>query len=122
MSSVLDRKVVPPGTTLFREGEEGNSAFLIQEGEVQIYKATPDGGVKVLGTLGPGSIFGEMALIDGRPRMAGARTSQPSIIVQVGRRTFEEKLKKTDPFVRALLNILVRNVRDLTDRSLQPPI
>ena len=112
---ILDRKAYGTGDVIFKEGEEGRCAYLVQTGNVEIYKRGY-GGETVLGTIGPGGIFGEMALIDGSPRMAGARAGEHTVVVVVGRSQFEEKLRKTDPFVRALLNILVRNVRDMSER------
>lgn len=108
--SVLQRQVVQAGTSIFKEGEEGNMAYVVQSGEVEIFRMA-DGKEVVLGRVGQGGIFGEMALIDSKPRMAGARASKGSTIIIVTREMFEEKLKKTDPFVRGLLNILVGQIR-----------
>ena len=59
-------------------------------------------------------MFGEMALIDSKPRMAMARCSKGSTIIVVSRAMFEQKLAKSDPFIRGLLNILVNNIRELS--------
>jgi hypothetical protein len=55
-----------------------------------------------------------MALIDSKPRMAMARCSKGLTIIIVSRAMFEEKLSKSDPFIRGLLNILVNNIRELS--------
>lgn len=108
--SVLERTTCPPGTKIFKEGEVGDRAYVIQEGQVEIVKATRDGEV-VLATIGKGSIFGEMALIDSGTRMASARAATACTLIVVTRPAFERKLAKTDPFIRGLLKILVQNVR-----------
>src|SRR3989338_4305565 len=108
--SVLQRQGVQAGTSLLKEGEEGNMAYVVQSGEVEIFRMA-DGKEVVLGRVGQGGIFGEMALIDSKPRMAAARTSKGSTIIVVTRDMFEQKLNKTDPFIRGLLNILVNNIR-----------
>jgi CRP-like cAMP-binding protein len=106
---VLERKVFYAGQKIFGEGETGDRAFLIQEGSVEI---TKNG--MVLATLGRGELFGEMALIDDKPRMASAKAETDVSVVIINRDSFREKLSKADPFIRGLLNIFVRNIRNLT--------
>ena len=66
---------------------------------------------KVLGIIGTNGIFGEMALIDEKPRMATAKVKGGAIIMTITKMMYESKLKSTDPFIRALLRILVQTVR-----------
>lgn len=112
-STVLQRQTLQAGDRIFKEGDEGNMAYVVQSGEVEIFKVI-DGKDVVLGRVGQGGIFGEMALIDSKPRMASARASKGSTIIVVSRDMFEQKLNKTDPFIRGLLNILVNNIRTMT--------
>ncbi|MFD2235799.1 cyclic nucleotide-binding domain-containing protein [Phaeospirillum tilakii] len=106
---VLDRKVFYAGTRILQEGEIGDRAYLIQEGEVEISRKS-----EVLATIGKGELFGEMALIDDHPRMASARAVTDVSCVVITRDTFREKLAQADPFLRGLLNIFVRNIRNLS--------
>ena len=64
-----------------------------------------------IATIPEGGIFGEMALIDQSPRMAMARAIAPLTLIVVTQMMLEEKLKKTDPFVRGLLGILTSIIR-----------
>ena len=111
--AILQRQTYQAGDRIFKERDEGNQAYVVQSGEVEIIKEV-DGVETVLGTVGQGGIFGEMALIDSKPRMAMARCSKGSTIIIVSRAMFEEKLSKSDPFIRGLLNILVNNIRELS--------
>ncbi len=113
MAEVLQRQTYQAGERIFKEGDEGNLAYIVQSGEVEIFKIV-DGEEKVLGTVGQGGIFGEMAIIDAKPRMAAARASKGSTIIVVTRAMFEQKLKSSDPFIRGLLNILVNHIRSLS--------
>ncbi len=113
--TILQRQTYQAGDRIFKEGDEGNLAYVVQSGEVEIYKDI-DGVHTVLGKVGQGGIFGEMALIDSQPRMAAARASKGSTIILVTRATFEQKLNKADPFIKGLLNILVNHVRSMSTR------
>ncbi len=108
-SRVLERKVFFAGQKIFKEGDLGDRAYLIQSGSVEIIKNEIP-----LATLGKGELFGEMALIDDQPRMASAVAQSDTAVVVISRDTFREKLAKADPFIRGLLNIFVRNIRNLT--------
>lgn len=114
-TSVLERRTFAIGEKIFSEGQSGSSAFIIQDGNVEIYRDGDDSEV-LLGTLGKGAIFGEMALLDDSPRMASARATEVTTAIIVNQMTFDEKLKKTDPFIRGLLNILAESVREQTNR------
>lgn len=117
-TKVLERRVIYPGERVFREGEEGNCAYVVEDGVVEIYKQV-DGKDVVIGTVTKGGILGEMALIDNQPRMAGARVVKMATLVTVPRATFQEKLAKADPFIRGLLGIFVKNIRAITARKLE---
>ncbi len=118
--TVLDRKTCAPGDIIFREGQEGNSAYIVQSGSVEIFK-TVDGKDVLLGRIGKGGIFGEMALIDDNPRMASARAAEASVCIIISRNMFEHKLSKTDPFIRGLLKILAGQIRSLSQDNRPQP-
>ena len=90
-----------PGTGFLRKAKKAYLAYIVQSGEGEIFKVI-DRVKTVMGRIGQGGIFGEIALIDSQPRMAGARTSKGSTIIVVNRTTFEQKMKKADPFIRGL--------------------
>ncbi|MBM3584408.1 MAG: cyclic nucleotide-binding domain-containing protein [Alphaproteobacteria bacterium] len=110
---VLDLKLYLRGKDIFREGDPGHNAYLVEAGMVEIWKALGDRRV-VLGHVGPGGVFGEMALIDETPRMATATALGSTTCVVIPDAMLSRKLASADPFVRALVRILMRNVRSLT--------
>ena len=61
----------------------------------------------------PGELFGEMAIVDGSSRMANAVAKEETVVVMVPATTVEARLKKIDPFLRALMKILVENLRNV---------
>ena len=104
------------GEYIFREGEAGDTAFVLLNGKVQITRRV-DGKAKPVGIVNIGGVFGEMALIDDAARMATARAVGGSTeALVVSRRIFEEKLESADPFLRALITILAKRVRPMVGK------
>lgn len=115
---VHDRLVFYPGDIVFCEGEEGNWAYLIQSGKIEIFNVRPDGSECSLAVIGPGRLFGEMALIDAAPRMASARAVEVTTLVLVNNKVLTQSLEKASPLVRELLKNLSNNLRALTRKHL----
>ena len=104
------------GEYIFREGEMGDTAFVLLDGKVQITRRVDDK-VKPVGVVTIGGMFGEMALIDDAARMATAQAVGGSTeALVISRRLFEEKLESADPFLRALITILAKRVRPMGDK------
>lgn len=115
----FEPKAFPPrrfeeGTFLFREGDPPGCAYVVQSGRVEIFRGQ---GVarRRLGVIRPGGIFGEMSLIDNSPRMADAIAAETTVCLVIPPAIFREKLEKADPFIRALLRILVKNTRSMAE-------
>jgi CRP/FNR family cyclic AMP-dependent transcriptional regulator len=109
-ADVFNRKTFQPGEAIFAQGDPGDSAYVVQRGVVEIVR---DGARnrRVLGRVPPGGIFGEMALIDNQPRMAGARAVEETVCLVVPKRLLEKKLAQADPFIAALVRVLIANAR-----------
>lgn len=114
---VLERKVFQMGEMIFKEGDEGHRAYVVQTGGVEIFKIK-EGRKVVLGVIGPGGIFGEMALIDDVPRMANAAAVDVTTVIYISRQMLEQKLSKADPFLRGLINIFASNLRSMAQRNI----
>lgn len=72
MASLSQEERFAPGETIFRDGEPGGKLYVILKGQVRISKHIPGTGEEALAILGRGDFFGEMALVDQRPRSADA--------------------------------------------------
>ncbi|MBI4182582.1 MAG: cyclic nucleotide-binding domain-containing protein [Proteobacteria bacterium] len=107
---VHDRKVFRAGGVIYAEGEAGDCVYIVQSGAVELVRSTDDGPL-VIARVGPGGLFGEKSLIDGRPRSATALAAQDTVCVVVPHSAFADKLRRTDPFVRMLLNLIVADFR-----------
>ena len=106
---VHERQSADEGTLIIKEGERGHTAFLIQSGQVQVYTGTQGRRIN-LATLGPGQIFGEMALLFDEPRTASVEALEKCSLVTITRETFKKKVEKSDPTVRAILPMLMKRI------------
>ena len=79
---------VPAGTTLFSKGDPGTELFAVSAGTVKISVPAPDGREAMFNLLHPGEIFGEIALLDGRPRTADAMAMTDCELTVIERRDF----------------------------------
>jgi CRP/FNR family transcriptional regulator, cyclic AMP receptor protein len=105
---------------VFQEDDPGESMFIVQSGAVGIFK-TIEGERVQLAVLKDGEMFGEMAIIDGRKRMADAMAVEDSMLLQVPRKTLEERLSKFDPFLQALVEVLTNNLRTVHKSYMHRP-
>ena len=111
----LQYQEFPAGVEIFREGRPGQRAYIVQSGLVEISKINSTG-ESVIGYIGAGEIFGEMAPIDAEPRMASARALRDTVCVVVPNDLFRDKVEHADPFIRDLLQVLVHALRSVSDR------
>ncbi len=103
----------PAGTAIFCEGSPGYRAFIFQSGLVEISKVGAKG-ERVIGYVGGGEIFGELAPLDGEPRMASATAIKEPICVVMPENLLRARLAEADPFLRDLLFVMVRGMRQVT--------
>lgn len=104
------KQFVPEGDILFKEGDAGDAAYIVDSGKIGIYKYV-EGQEVELAVLNGGELFGEMAIVDGSPRMAHAVALEESVVIKIPADALNSRLKKADPFLRALMNILVQSLR-----------
>lgn len=98
------------GAVVVREGEPGNRAYYIEAGRVRILRHGP-AGETTLAVLGPGEVFGEMALVDNRPRSATAVCEADCTLLAVPRHYLDEAMRRADPVLPLLLKVLIRRLR-----------
>jgi CRP/FNR family cyclic AMP-dependent transcriptional regulator len=95
---------------VFREGDPGDALYIVVTGMVRILVTTISGEV-LLNTLGPGDIFGEIAVLDGRGRTATVKTSKETELVRLGRQEFLAFLEDFPRYTTMLVHILASRVR-----------
>jgi CRP/FNR family cyclic AMP-dependent transcriptional regulator len=103
-----DTLQLAPGDFLFREGEKGEKMYVLLKGEVDILV-----GDFVLETATPGSLIGEMALIDDSPRTANVLAKTPSKLAQIDRRRFHFLVQQTPHFATHVMKTLADRLRHM---------
>jgi len=96
---------------IMRQGDVGVGAFIIRSGKVEVVQ-DKDGQPHRLATLGPGEMFGEMALLDEFPRSASVRALEPTTLLGLQRWHFRGILESHPQIALAILPVLTRRLRN----------
>jgi CRP-like cAMP-binding protein len=100
---VFDRRTYFTGQRIFSQGDAGFTMYFVERGKILISRGN-ESDPELIGEVRSGGIFGEMALIDGQPRMA------------IPQAVFQQKMQSSDPFIRALVRIMLTNLRNANDQ------
>ncbi len=119
MPSPFEHHVFPPGTPIFREGEPGDRAYVIERGRVEISSLRAGRPVR-LAVLGESDLFGEMALVDGEVRSATATAVEETEVVVLTPERVQSELHRADPLLHMLLRVTLDRLRS-TNRRVQTP-
>jgi serine/threonine-protein kinase len=106
------------GEMIFDEGDAGDFAFMVLDGEVEIIKQVSENELKVIATLGEGEIVGELAIISKLPRTAGARARGRTRIRILSKTDIDREMEKLSPWVSKMITGLSGRFIDLRDRLL----
>ncbi len=112
MSEDRLRRHLAPGELLFRQGQHGDAAFVIESGTIEIFSER-DGARQLIATLGSNDIFGEMALLGDAVRTASACATEETRLLVVTHEHLNERLLAADPMTRHLLRTVVLRCREM---------
>ena len=107
-----------PQQVLFRTGDAGSGMYLIEQGTVGISMKAADGHELTVAEFGPGDFFGEMAMIEGKPRSATATALEQSRLAILSRRHFLSFMQNNSNVALEMLAALAHRLRR-TDELLQ---
>ena len=105
-------KVYQDGELVIQQGEVGNSMYVIQTGEVEIFR-DHDGQEVKLRTAGPNEFFGEMALVENDVRSASVRAKGEARILHVDKRTFMRRVHEDPSLAYRIMESLSHEIRRL---------
>src|ERR1700682_4792221 len=104
------------GATLFSKGDPGNSLFAVISGTVKISTSSADGRSAIFNLIGPGEIFGEIALLDGLARTADATANTNCEMFVIDRREFIPFVKSQPVLAMKFIELLCTRLRWTSDQ------
>ncbi len=127
LAIAAERRAYPPGTVLCREGNVEHVFYILVDGMVAITHQLGDGGTRHLSTAGAGQFFGEMGLIENKPRAASVSTIDDTTVLEFSEDVFNSLLKKNPSVAISLLRGITANLRasdkasiaDLTHKNVE---
>lgn len=102
----LCREHFEPHEIIFRQGDRGDRLYVIVEGEVELFQEASGQPPHLLARLGAGECFGEMALVNDKPRMASARSITRANLLSVDRHAFSELFLHHPPLRRMFQSLI----------------
>jgi CRP/FNR family transcriptional regulator, cyclic AMP receptor protein len=96
----------PDNGVVFLKGAPGDNAYVVRTGKVEIREAG-----RAIETIGPGEIFGEMALIDDEARSASAVAVEPTDLAVIDQEAFNLLVREKPDFALAVMHMMARRIR-----------
>lgn len=118
-------RMYPKDTMIFAEGQVGQEMYILQRGQVKISKVVGDKEV-LLAILKPGDIFGEMSLIENKPRSASADAYEDAVLLAVNRANFQRMVTTQPQIITRLTTLLAERIwhlyRQLFNATMENPV
>jgi len=115
ISASCRRRKFPPRTTLFLQDDPGQTMYIVISGTVSIQTATPEGEIVHIAQRSAGQVFGEFAILDGKPRSADAITgTQASEMILIDREPFLRVMSESPVIALNIIAILLDRLRVYT--------
>ncbi|MBN1308959.1 MAG: cyclic nucleotide-binding domain-containing protein [Chitinispirillaceae bacterium] len=104
------------GTLMFIEGESSTEMFIIRSGSVRVLKQEGENTVE-LARLGPGSVLGELSLLDRQPRSATAQVLEDTIVTVIDEELFSRTLQRIPDWLGTMIRLVVKRLRDTMKKT-----
>lgn len=114
LASSLGKRTFARGMIIFHKGALGQNLYLIESGRVRIYSLSTEGQEITINMLGPGEAFGELSLLDGLPRSAGAMAVENTVAYTLHRDDFLRQLDANPRMARSILVMVSMRLRYTT--------
>ncbi len=111
LASVMDELSFPGNYTIFNEGDEGRSLYIVVSGRVKVHI-----GKQQLAIFPKGESFGEMAVFDAQPRSASATTLEACECLELTQEQLYEAIDEIPDIAVNIIGILSRRIRELNDK------
>lgn len=111
------QKTFNKGDIIMRQGEFGESAYIIEKGSVEISVKKLSGDSILVATRGVGAIIGEMSLMDNAPRTATVTAKEDCTLLEITKDDFTRRLDASDPVLRMTMQVILTRYRDTLIRA-----
>ncbi|MBT3272733.1 MAG: cyclic nucleotide-binding domain-containing protein [Spirochaetales bacterium] len=115
ISSITEEVYLSPEEPVFLEGDDGDALYLVVDGTVRVHS-----GDRVIGEMGEGECFGEMAILDTEPRSASVTTQNDVVLLQISREDFSELLYEKPEISRGVILVLTQRIREINRKKRKP--
>ena len=109
----------PAGHEIFREGDPGDAVYVIRGGSVEISTAVSGSKAQIMSRLGPGEFFGEMSVIEFKPRSATATAAEPLVVYRIPAGEMLTFIHHTPDIAVNLMREISQRLRDFNVRHVQ---
>jgi len=109
-SGLPERVTFPRGTTIFKQGEKADTAYILESGTVQIFKMITGKRI-VIGHVQKWGLFGEMGLVDDSPRMASAYVTEEAVCTVLSKESFSRMMDSAPDGMLLVIESLTRTLR-----------
>jgi CRP-like cAMP-binding protein len=116
LSKLARTRVYKPRTTILEKGDRASEFFVLLRGRAKVATAGADGSGAAINVMGPGEVFGEIAILDGQPRSATVMSLEECELAVVDKQAFDDLLTSHPSVAVKLLSVLAGRVRELTNR------
>jgi CRP/FNR family transcriptional regulator len=114
LESIARERSFGRGELIFSEGEEADGFYVVAEGQVKVFKLSPEGKEHILHIFGPGEPFGEVPVFTGRSFPASAEAIRKSRLIFFPRSAFVDLISQTPSLALNLLGVLAMRLRQFT--------
>jgi len=105
LALITEEESYPEGTELIKEGDIGDSMYIIQSGSMRIHKGNVE-----LAVIKAGNIFGEMTVLNPMPRTASATTLEETFLLKIYREPFLELMAQEPEVIKSILKVLTLRI------------
>jgi transcriptional regulator, Crp/Fnr family len=116
ISGLCHTRQLAAGEVLFQKGDDGDALFGVRRGQIRIETGASGGARLTLNFLGPGDLFGEVAVLDGQSRTADATAGEPTELFVLRREDFLVHLEREPKIAVKLIELLCQRIRWMSER------
>jgi CRP/FNR family transcriptional regulator len=106
----------PRDTRVFHEGDQGDACYIVRTGSCRVTREHPDGRAITLANLGPGAIFGELAMLDGEARSASVEATEDTELLALPASDMRAQIREHPGMAEKLVVALTRRLREANER------